>query len=280
METKTGPNEEQAAIWNGCAGRAWVDEQALLDLTFQPFAQALAAAATAAGARRVLDVGCGSGATTLGVARAIGPAGHALGIDISEPLIALARRRATDAGSTARFLCADAQTHVFESADFDLLISRFGVMFFADTVAAFANLRRAMRPGGAMRCMVFRSAAENPFMTAAERAAAPLLPNVPPRRPDGPGQFAFADAPRVTRLLEAAGWTDIELTPIDVPCAFPEAELTRYITRLGPVGLVLRDAEESTRQRVIATIRAAFAPFIIGGEVRFIAACWSIGASA
>lgn len=154
------------------------------------------------------------------------------------------------------------------------------MMFFDNPVAAFTNLRRALRPGGGLCSIVFRSASENPFMTAAERAASPLLPNVPPRRPDAPGQFALANRERVQRILTDSGWTDVDLAPIDVPCVFPEAELVRYFTRLGPVGLVLRDADEATRQRVIGTIRAAFAQFTVGTEVRFNAACWRVSARA
>ncbi len=112
---------------------------------------------------------------------------------------------------------------------------------------AFANLRRAARGGAELRVIAWRSPADNPFMTTAERAAAPLLPNMPPRRPDAPGQFAFADAARVRRILEESGWAGIDLQPLDVECVLPESALNDYITRLGPVGMVLQDADEATR---------------------------------
>ena len=146
---------------------------------------------------RVLDVGCGTGSTTLAVARRLGAKGRCIGIDISEPMIAAARARAEREGTPASFIRADAQTHAFEPASFDMIISRFGVMFFDDSVRAFANLRRAAKQTPSLRFIAWRSAAENPFMTTAERAAAPLLPNLPARRPDAPGQFAFADRDRV-----------------------------------------------------------------------------------
>jgi hypothetical protein len=129
-------------------------------------------------------------------------------------------------------------------------------------------------------CIAFRSAAENPFMTAAERAAAPLLPDLPPRRTDGPGQFAFADAGRVRGILADSGWRDIELRPLDVACVMPEPELEGYLMRLGPVGLALRNADPATRTRVIAAVRAGFEPYVQGPEVRFTAACWEIVARA
>jgi SAM-dependent methyltransferase len=270
--------EEQTALWNGPAGRAWVDAQELLDRVFEPF-QRLLVDPVAAGSR-VLDVGCGTGSTTLAVARRVGAQGRSVGIDISEPMIAAARARAEREGAPARFLCADAETHDFEPAGFDRIVSRFGVMFFDDPVRAFANLRRAGSGGAAMRFIAWRAVAENPFMTTAERAAAPLLPSLPTRRPDAPGQFAFADEGRVRRILEDSGWTDIEVRPIDVACTFREQDLVLYLTRLGPVGLILQESDEGTRRRVVETVRAAFDPYVSGSEVRFTAACWMVDALA
>jgi len=271
-------NDEQSQLWNGTAGRAWVEEQAMLDATYLPIENLLADEAAKHDARDVLDVGCGSGATTLAIARRLGPNARCTGVDISAPLVELANARAASESPATRFILADAQTHDFEPGSFDLIVSRFGMMFFDDPVAALTNLRRSLRKGGGLCSIAFRAASENPFMIAAERAAAPLLPNVPPRRPDAPGQFALANLERVQKILADSGWSDIDIAPIDVPCAFPEAGLIRYFTRLGPVGLVLRNADEATRERVIGTIRAAFAPFIAGSEVRFVAACWSIRA--
>jgi SAM-dependent methyltransferase len=225
-----------------------------------------------------LDVGCGTGSTTLAVARLLGAKGHAIGIDISEAMIAAARARAAREGASASFVRANAQIHEFEPTSFDLILSRFGVMFFDDPVRAFANLRRAAKDGARLRCVAWRSADENPFMTTAEQAAAPLLPNLPIRRPDAPGQFAFADRRRVYSILEESGWTGIEIQRIDVPCAMPESRLVDYLTRLGPVGAALQEADEHTRARVIEAVRPAFDPFVHGTEVRFTAACWMIGA--
>jgi SAM-dependent methyltransferase len=270
-------NKEQTELWNGPAGDAWVAAQQLLDRMFEPFERLLADAAAEANARHVLDVGCGTGATTMAIAKAT--RGEALGVDVSRPMIALAQSRAQRAGSTAGFLVGDAQTQVFRDAHYDRVVSRFGIMFFADPVAAFANLRRATRPKGALQVIAFRSAADNPFMTAAERAAAPLLQALPVRNSEGPGQFAFADAGRVRGILEQAGWAAIHLRALDLTCAFPLAALDSYIERLGPVGLALRSADEPTRQRVTAAVRAGFEPYVQGDEVRFTAACWSIEAS-
>jgi hypothetical protein len=116
-------------------------------------------------------------------------------------------------------------------------------------------------------------------MTAAERAAAPVLPTLPPRRPDGPGQFAFADAERVRAILEGGGWARVDVEPIDVACSLPEADLDHYLTRLGPVGRALEDADDGTRARVLEAVRPAFDPYVRGGELRFTAACWVVAAS-
>jgi hypothetical protein len=153
-------------------------------------------------------------------------------------------------------------------------------MFFNEPVRAFANLRRAARDGAILRSVAWRSAAENPFMTTAERAAAPLLPNLPPRRPDAPGQFALADRNRVYAILEESGWGGIDIRPIDVACSFPKKELVRYVTRLGPLGQVIHEADEQTRTQVVETVSAAFDPYVHGAEVRFTAACWMVGARA
>lgn len=279
MDLPHPAGDRQAALWNGVAGRAWVDTQESLDRMFKPFEDLLVDAVSSAGGRRVLDVGCGTGSTTLAIARRLGASGHCVGIDLSEPMIAAARARAAQEGSPARFVCADAQAHAFEAADFDTIVSRFGVMFFGDAVGAFANLRRASREGARLRAVAWRSAAENPFMTTAERAAAPLLPRLPARAPDAPGQFAFADPRRIERILDASGWADVGIEPIDVACTLPEPALLPYLSRLGPVGLALHDADDDTRARVIATVRAAFEPYVHGAEVRFVAACWSVGAT-
>lgn len=269
-------SDEQRAMWNGPSGQAWIDGQEFLDRMFLPFEELLAREVTALGANQVLDVGCGTGATTLAAARAAGAKGRAIGIDISVPMIEVAQARAAREKSAAGFIAADAQTHDFGNDRFDLFISRFGVMFFGNPVAAFTNLRHAARPGAITRFAVFRSIAENSFMTTAERAAAPLLPEIPARKPDGPGQFAFADPERVTHILEAGGWSHIELRPIDVRCSFAEAHLDRYLMRLGPLGQALQKVEQTRARQVLSTVRSAFAPFIEQGEVRFNAACWLI----
>lgn len=275
------PNHEQAALWNDASGRVWAQMQEVLDRMLAPFEEILVERAFPGEGGRVLDVGCGAGATTLAMARRLGPRGLCLGVDISAPLVAAAEARAAaEAMASAAFVRADAQTHAFTPDDVDAVISRFGVMFFDDPVAAFANLRRAARRHAALTFVAWRGPAENPFMTAAARAAAPLLPGLRAPDPGAPGQFAFADGERVRRILEESGWADVDVSPIDVASSVAEQDLLAYATKLGPVGLALRDADEPTRARTMEALRAGFEPFVHDGAAHLTAACWLVRARA
>lgn len=268
---------DQRLIWNGRSGRAWVETQALMDAMLEPF-QRLLVAETPTTARAVLDVGCGAGSTTLALAERLAGIGTATGIDISEPLLGVARQRAQPPGPNATFVLGDAQTHAFEAGRFDAIVSRFGVMFFEDPVRAFVNLRLAARAGAHLAFVAWRSPSENPFMTVAERVAAPLLPNLPVRRSDEPGQFAFADRGRVHEILTQSGWANVRIRPVDVPCTFPASELETYFTRLGPVGRQLVDADSEVRAELVERIGNGFASYVEGARVRFTAACWLVTA--
>lgn len=272
--------DDQSALWNGSAGHGWVDAQALIDPMFKPFEAMLVAAVTNQSKKNVLDIGCGTGGTTLAVAQHLDANASCVGIDISVPMIAAAQIRADREAAPARFICADAQTYNFAPKTFDLIISRFGVMFFADSVQAFANLRRAARDEAELRFIAWRNAEENPFMITAERAAAPLLPDMPARRPNEPGQFAFADREHVLQILEQSGWVDIDIQPIDVTCSLPARELVAYLTQLGPLGRHLQGADEQALERVMAAVLPAFQPYVHGAEVRYNAACWMVVARA
>lgn len=258
-----------ANLWNGSAGKGWVAAEAALDRMYAPFNDLL----TSNIAGRVLDVGCGTGSTAIALAL---QGADCVGIDPSAPMLAAARTRMARAGVDANFIQADAQTYAFPSASYDAVISRFGVMFFADPVAAFANLRRATR--GVLRFAAWRDAAENPFMTAAEEAARPLLPGLALRNPGEPGPFAFADRDRIFTILKDSGWAAIEIESIDVACRFAEAELDNYLAVMGPVGRALQQADDETRARVMARVRPVFDAFVRDGEVRFTAACWMANA--
>ncbi len=275
--------EEQAALWNGSSGEAWVAVQAVLDDLFRPVEGLLVDTAASLGATNVLDVGCGTGATTIALARRLGPSGTCTGVDVSAPMIDLARVRAAHEQPQPRFVCDDAQTHRFEPDAFDLVTSRFGVMFFGDPVAAFTNLRRAAAPGGALRVVVWRSPDDNPFMTAAARAASEVLPegaSQQDRPPGAPGQFAFSDPERVGATLDAAGWRDSDLEAVDLPCVMPASALPEYVTRLGPLSQALSGLDETARAHALDAVLPAFDRFTEGDVIHVDIACWLVGAAA
>ena len=281
MPQSTQPNTQQAALWNDASGKAWVEMQPILDGVLAPFESLVVDAGYPGKGGTVLDIGCGAGATTLAMARRVGNDGRCVGLDISQPLVALATRRArVEEVANASFEVGDAQAYAFESGRFDAVVSRFGVMFFDDPVVAFCNIRQAARRGGKLAFVAWRSPRENDFMTTAGRAAAPFLPQAPVPDPEAPGQFAFADGTRVRRILERSGWSSIKVEQADVPCQITESHLMTYVTRLGPVGAALREVDQATAEKITAALPAAFKPFVADGKAHFIAACWLVTALA
>lgn len=267
MSSATRP--KQAAQWNGSSGEIWVRRQETLDRMVRPLGQIALDAARVAPGEAVLDVGCGCGDTTLAVAESAGATGRVLGVDVSEPMLAragerVAARRGTDA-APVELVVADAATHPLPEAAFDVLVSRFGVMFFEDPESAFANLARALRPGGRLAFVCWRAMADNPWALLPLRAVSSVAP-VPTPPPGAPGPFAFADAARVTRILEGAGFVDVSLTPHDgeVPLG-PTGPGTRdedildYLLEVGPAAraigeLGIRPAAEAALAALLATL--------------------------
>lgn len=280
MQVTSAGNAEQAKHWSGVGADGWIEMKGVIDKLFEPLTELLLGDCSAGPASHLLDVGCGTGGTTLAAAHRLGPKAQCVGVDISEPMLAAAQAEAEKEGACARFVCADAQAYAFTPDVFDRVISRFGVLFFDDPVRAFANLRGAARDSAQLRFVAWRSPGENPFMTTAERAVAPLLPTMLPRSADAPGQFAFANRDRVCSILERSGWADIDIRPLDIECALPEKELVRYFTQLGALSRVMPGMDAALRGRVIETVRAAFDLYVHGDEVRFVAACWMVSAAA
>ena len=269
--------KDMSAYWDR-AGKVWVEQQALLDRLYAPIAKAVVDRADLRAGERVLDIGCGAGATTFEAAWRVGPQGQAVGADISGALLELARQRAGEAGlEGVDFVQADAQTHVF-APPFDAVVSRFGVMFFPDPFAAFANLRRAVRPGGRLAFASWRSAEDNAIAGVPLEAAAPFLPSVPVFEKDAPGRFGLADPDRIRAILEAGGWRNIRIEPLDDPTPVSFDELLTMSLRVGPLNPALANQDEAVREKVREAVTRALEPYVQDGVARMNSACWLVSA--
>jgi len=253
-------NEEQNRIWNEVNAPRFLALRGELEKALAPFGRAAIDALAPARGDSALDVGCGFGATTTDLAFRVGPSGRVLGVDVCEPFLAAAR---AEAPANVRYLSADAQTQAFDTA-FDLCFSRFGVMFFDDPPAAFANLRRALRPGGRFAAVVWAPARQNAWVEVPLRVVTAYLPPPPPT--SGPGPFSLSDPALLEQLLAGAGFSRPRVTPLSLP--YPSRATVEaaapLLLQLGPSAAILRDAGEATerlRPVIEADLRAALVPF-------------------
>ena len=279
-------NTDQAEHWNSGEDLAhWLTNQTRYDRMNEPFAALILAAAGLVPGHRVLDVGCGCGGTTLAAAAIIAP-GQAVGLDLSGPMLARARASAEAAGlRNAVFQQGDAQVHLLEPARFDAVISRFGTMFFADPVAAFANIRSATRPGGRLTFACWQPLAANQWLLVPGAALAEHVP-LPAGfgSGDGPGMWAFSDPDRPREILAAAGWRDIEITAehasVLVGGGGSVEDAVEFIRTASMGRMMLAGADAGTFERALASVRAALAPYADADGVRLGAGVWLVRAVA
>jgi len=279
METETNsPNSAQAELWNGRGGEIWTRLQSRLDRLFEPLTAALLSAAAPKSGESIVEIGCGCGDLTLSLAQACGGRGHILGIDISTRMLERAKSREIEARAMAdmafiHWLHADAMLHRFEPYTADLVISRFGVMFFADPVRAFSNIRKALKPGGRLALLCWGALEENPWITLPLAAVHDLIepkPPIPAGASFSPGPFAFADAQTVLPILSEAGFSNVSAQMVECPVILGQAleeaadpaksaiaEAMELALESGPLAALLRDADEAMREKVREKIAKA-----------------------
>lgn len=279
-----GANADQITFWNQVGGPQWVRYQAFLDRQLDEIGRMTMDAAGLEPGHSVLDIGCGCGSTTLEIARRVGPEGRATGVDISLPMLELARERAAAAGITnTTFLGADAQTHEFHP-EFDVLFSRFGVMFFDDPVRAFANMRSGLRSGARVAFVCWQAIHRNPWMGVPVMAALKHVTIEMPASPEAPGPFAFADGHRVERILAEAGYSTIGVDGRDVEIVLGGGsnleETSELILKLGPLGRTLGNATPELRGLVQIEVRKAIEDFVTDRGVCMPGAIWLVTATA
>jgi SAM-dependent methyltransferase len=275
-------NAAQAEYWNHVAGPKWTDHQEHQDRVLRPISDRLLAAAGPKPGERVIDVGCGCGATTIAFAERVHPGGEALGLDISEPMLARARERAP-LDLPLRFALADATVYDFDPESADLVASRFGVMFFAEPARSFTNLRTGLKSGGRLAFACWRETKQNPFFVVPLREAGKHAPPFPEMDPEAPGPFAFADPARVRRILSEAGFADIVLAPHDLELDIAagrglDAAVQAALT-IGPTSRMLDGQDETVRAAATADIRKALAARANENSVPLGAAIWIVTAA-
>jgi SAM-dependent methyltransferase len=273
-------NIQQAEAWNGYEGQYWADHPQHWDAVVGGLNDFLFAAAAIGSPDRVLDVACGNGQTTR-LAAGLASDGHALGVDLSGPMVQRARALGRAEGvANVRFEQGDAQVYPFPRGEFDVAISRGGLTFFADPVAAFANIATALRSGGRLAFVCLQHMANQEWFTVLTSAVLGRVPTPNPADPYAPGMFSLTDPERIRTVLTRAGLTDITVAPLDVPMLFGADASTAAEMHLGsgPARHRLRDADTTTETRLLHALTAALRPFEQPDGVRLRGAYWLVSA--
>ncbi|MGW0601673.1 class I SAM-dependent methyltransferase [Streptomyces sp. NPDC002776] len=272
-------NTAQAEAWNGYEGAQWARSQERWDAVNDGFNQPLLDAAAISATDRILDVGCGAGRTTRLAARRAGR-GRALGLDLSGPMLGKARESALHEGvENVSFVQGDAQVHPLETEGFDAVISRYGMTFFADPVAAFANLHRALRPGGRLAFICAAEAEANEWLAALGSLKA-IVPPGDFGKPGGPGMFSLTDPDRIQSLLAAGGFTDVEVQRIEVPGKWgtDAADAAAFMLDSGPARHLLDQVTPQQQAHARQALTAALQRHETDGGVRLRSSSWLVTA--
>jgi SAM-dependent methyltransferase len=272
-------NAEQEARWNGYDGEIWVRQQARLDRMLAPVNGPLLEFAHPSPGNAILDIGCGCGDTTVAFAKAVGPTGRVIGADISEPMLGVAKERLREFPNVTCRL-GDAGTLPLSDIAADLIVSRFGVMFFGDPTTAFTNLRTALAPRGRLAFACWRAISENPWMHVPLNAAYEHVPRLPKPDPDAPGPFTFADTERVAKILTAAGFTTPTFARLDIPMHLGDTldAAVAQTCELGPAKGAMKDQPEDLVKAAVESIRRALATYATPAGVSLPGAVWLVSA--
>ena len=279
----SGPNAEQIQFWNETAGPRWVALHEFLDAQLRPLGMKTMEHARVASGERVLDIGCGCGATTVELGRRVGASGSVTGIDLSAVMLERARQQAQDAGlANVGFVNSDAQTHTFAPRSFDLLFSRFGVMFFADPQAAFANLHGALSAGGRLTFICWQTVQDNPWMFVPFMAALQHIPPPPLPPPGAPGPFSLADTERVRGILTGAGFAAVSFGDVrdtlTMGAGMDLEVIVEAMLQMGPTGVALRQADPALRAKVADAVLESLRPFLTPAGLKMGSAAWIVTA--
>jgi ubiquinone/menaquinone biosynthesis C-methylase UbiE len=276
-------NADQITYWNGPNGQRWTDRQASQDVLLAPVSQILIDRIAPKTGDRIVDIGCGCGATSIALAERVAPRGFVLGVDISAPMLERARQLAPKA-LPLDFAQADATVYPFEPANFDLLVSRFGVMFFAEPVVSFRNLRKALRPQARVVFACWREPKENPWMMAPLQAVYRHVPRLPQVGPEDPGPFAFAGEERVKRILQEAGYADVAMEAcniaLDIAIGRGLDAATDAALEIGPSARALDGHPPEVRAAARESVRELLAPHARGQTVPLPGSIWIVTAHA
>lgn len=275
-------NADQIAYWNGPGGRHWTDRQQLQDIVLAPVSEVLIARAAVKTGETVIDVGCGCGSTSFDLVKRVGAGGRVTGIDISEPMLNRAREL-TPAGAPVEFVLADATVYPFAPTSTDLLFSRFGVMFFAQPSVSFANMRKALRPGGRLAFACWRTPRDNPWMMLGLQEAYKHVPKLPEVKPEDPGPFAFASEERVHKILGEAGFSNIAMERVDLSLDIATGRgLEAAIESVLAIGPTSRALEGQPLDKIAAatqSIRTMLTAHLKGNSVPLGGSIWIVTAA-
>ena len=281
MSELTIANQEQREFWSDIKGDLWVTLQPRIDTMLATFGDKALDTLNPQSGERILEIGCGTGTTTLALGGRVGTSGEILAADLSRPMLNKAIERANvSAEHPITFVEADAQVHSFPTATFDAVYSRFGVMFFDDPIAAFRNIRKAVRPGGRMAYVCWADRKANPWIRIPAGAAKTCLDLPAPPPDDAPGQFSMENEGRVQQILHDAGWSDIGLERFTVEGSIGSdaADAASFITKMGPMSEPFALADPDTQHKTLQVIEEALMPYSNDSGVTLGFSTWIVSA--